>query len=169
MSDTKTEVKISISLKDLIALLGGTEQATLELRQGIAQTFSDKYLKGVVTDEVLTNAKKLAKDAIDTEFGVGTYRNGAKVLELQERFKKYLTTAFDDCVEEVVGVKPLKALVRERYNAAVVQIQEQIDSDYKKLMSDVEGLLVRAVDAEVARRIERGVDEKLEALRKAIK
>lgn len=63
-----TKIRITPDYECLRGLLGGDEEAVVELRQGIAEEFARKYLKGLISDEKIARMKKDLEDLIDTRF-----------------------------------------------------------------------------------------------------
>jgi hypothetical protein len=149
------------SLEALERLIGGDTEVELEIRNNIVQAFAKKHLKAIVNEGSIQhvahaldkNLSSQAEAIITAKFGTltGQYWNGKFVLNdtCKAALNNAADSAFRSHLMNVLADSEKK--MSERYS-------EQYISD----------MINRTVDAEVAKRIQLGVEARLNAIKNSI-
>lgn len=165
---SKSEVKISIGYDDLVKLIGGTDEATIELRKGIAQSFSDHYIKTLVDHTFTDSVARLVKADLEERYGSVSWRETKIKPELQ----KLITSALKKIVQDdnfiTKIINDYKSDIIARVNAEVDNMNQLISDKLAEMNNRADQLINTNIDAVVEAEIETRVKKRLQTIAQAI-
>lgn len=157
-----TKIRITPDYETLRALLGGEEEAVVELRQSIAEEFARKHLKGLLNSEVMQRAirdlegrfaqvnqeidariTRQIGEQVGNSWNGYTFKPSAKVAEavrdtVDARFTIELNAQVDAIVIRRIAELQftIERMVRAEVNRKVEKtIQDMVDTEVKRRLS----------------------------------
>lgn len=139
------QMKISLGMEDVERMIGGSDEASIEVRNYIVQEFTRRHLRALINDDLMQKTQFLLAKATEEEVKkiVGTYDHYASPkVKLNPEIAKHL--------EEAVKAQALHLIT----TAVEFQWEKTIKPTLAELIqSRIEGLTKRYVDARVDERL----------------
>lgn len=173
MAGRNSDLRISLSYDDLVKLLGGSDEVSIEIRQGIAQSFSDKYIKGLASDQI----NQLVENAVKAEFGSTdfvSYR--VKEVVLKPRLKAMVEKLISEILPGLLDPTDFKTRIDleikgldVNFKAHVAQSQAKLDVAFAAVDGKIERLVEAKLKDKVDSVVERRVEERLQKIKDSLK
>lgn len=132
-----TRLQLNLTYPALVALIGGDTEAEIKLRQNIVERFTDKYLRGLVNDDSIKEARYIIiaeiKKQIEEKIGKikggrfgysGGWRN--EVI-LNEDIKREINECCESALKNQVKEAATKALAKIDASAIEAEIQRLVE------------------------------------------
>lgn len=168
----KSKILIELSYNDLIKLIGGTDEAVIELRKGVAASMVEKFWKQSVSGEIRNNIGTETTKAIQRELYDGNVWNGklkekvaksirdafnaelgTTISSVAREARKEVSEEFDEKIKSVIDLanKQLED-IREQYQKCLDEVKAQIENS-DKLMDAIDQIVDEKVGARLAKMI----------------
>jgi len=149
---------VSLTLPALERLIGGETEIEVHLRQQIVEKFAEKHLKAIVKSE--------AWKAAYTQWQAELEAAVSKILQ------EYIASQQDKdqgIPGTSSGYKLQHAIAKAADTAVERAVQRVVDTQKRYLEGIVKHAVDRAMEADIKKRIDDGVNAKLQAVQEALK
>lgn len=148
-------IKIQIGLEALAALIGGDTEVEMEIRNGIVQEFTRRYLKGIAQDLIQVHGRTLVSEILKDEIGTTTGYSTA------------LAQSFKAKIKEQVALNA-NQIVREEVNNLRTGLYNFVNAQFKELTNKIELLVQGEVPLAVNSKIKEEVQKRLKEISAAV-
>lgn len=104
MRKSKSNIKIELNLEDLKSILISNNEVDLDLKNTVIQSFSKKYLKGIIDEMMMSKLKLFIKDTIASTFlekkNNTYYWNAELTKEVKEKILSFAEKQFDEILSK---------------------------------------------------------------------
>jgi hypothetical protein len=156
MKNRAAQVVINLGYETLERLIGGDDEAAIQIRQTIVQQFANRHLKAVANSETVRQVgaaiEAAVVEAVQAQVGKKAPGYGGKLT-----FNPEIKAAIHEEVRNPIATK-----VREEVLAAV-------EGALEKIRPEIADRVNKAVDREIAAQVRAAVAQKLQAAQEALK